>query len=95
MIWVTEAQHLGNHVLTISFSDGRSGRVDLRDFIFRDSREIFQQLRDVDRFVRFTVDMDTVVWENGADLAPEFLYALLTADATQSVRENEPQRRAS
>jgi len=32
--------------------------------------------KDLSRFRRFRVDpeLQTVVWENGADIAPEFLY---------------------
>jgi len=38
--------------------------------------EVFGPLRDKRRFRRFRVDpeLETVVWENGAGLAPEFLY---------------------
>ena len=37
--------------------------------------EVFEPLRDVNLFrqVRFDPDSETVVWPNGADLAPEFL----------------------
>jgi hypothetical protein len=38
--------------------------------------EVFEPLRDPARFREFRLDreMNTVVWPNGADLAPEFLY---------------------
>jgi hypothetical protein len=35
--------------------------------------EVFEPLRDVDYFARFSVD-DTLAWPNGADFAPEFLH---------------------
>ncbi len=37
---------------------------------------MFEPLRDIENFKRFRVDpeMETVVWDNGADLAPEFLH---------------------
>jgi hypothetical protein len=37
---------------------------------------VFGPLKDPGQFRRFRVDpeLQTVVWENGADLAPEFLY---------------------
>ena len=38
--------------------------------------EVFGPLRDKRKFRRFRVDpeLETVVWENGADFAPEFFY---------------------
>lgn len=38
--------------------------------------EVFEPLRDLAAFRSFRVDpeLETIVWENGADLAPEFLY---------------------
>jgi hypothetical protein len=56
------------------FSDRTEGEVDLRDFIMSDHRPIAAELRDREKFAAIRVDMDTVVWENGFDLAPEFLY---------------------
>jgi hypothetical protein len=41
--------------------------------------EIFELLRDIPFFRNFTVNQElhTVVWPNGADFAPEFLYEKL------------------
>jgi hypothetical protein len=40
--------------------------------------EIFEQLRDTDYFktVKVSPDLDTIVWENGADISPDFLYEI-------------------
>ena len=40
--------------------------------------EIFMPLNDPQVFaaLKFEPDLDTVVWDNGADFAPEFLYEL-------------------
>jgi hypothetical protein len=35
----------------------------------------FAELRDVKSFRQVAVSFDTVEWENGLDLDPEFLYA--------------------
>ena len=79
MIWVTHANYAGAYRLNLTFSDGTEGEVDLQETIVNDPRPIFRELRDVDLFKKFRVDMDTVVWENGLDLAPEFLYDIAHA----------------
>ena len=75
MIWVTEATALPGFRLRIRFSDATEGEVDLTEFIAGDSRPIVAKLRDPAAFAAIRVEMDTVVWANGFDLAPEFLYA--------------------
>jgi len=73
MIWVTEAKALPDYRLQVRFSDGADGEVDLREFIESDQRPIVKALRDRAAFAAIRVEMDTVVWANGFDLAPEFL----------------------
>ena len=77
MLQVTEAHHLGEHRLWLAFNDGHSGEIDLTDVLFG---PVFEPLLDVERFATLRVDqlLQTVVWENGADLAPEFLLERLT-----------------
>jgi hypothetical protein len=72
MLQVTEAQCLGKHRLWLAFNDGQSGEVDLTDILFG---PVFEPLLDEKLFASLRVDslLQTVVWENGADLAPEFL----------------------
>ena len=75
MIWVTEAIALPEFRLRVRFSDGTEGEVDLKEFIATDHRPIVAELRNPAAFAAIRVEMDTVVWVNGFDLAPEFLYA--------------------
>lgn len=82
MIWVTEAKALPDFRLRVRFSDSTEGEIDLKDFIARDARPVVTALRDPLVFSALRVDMDTVVWDNGFDLAPEFLHAQAKADAT-------------
>ena len=77
MIWVTHAAALPDYRLALSFSDGSSGVIDLREFVFSDPRPIVAALRSAAAFAAIRVASDTVVWDNGFDLAPEFLYARL------------------
>ena len=74
MIWVTDAKPLGDFHLWVKFSDETQGEIDLRDFIASDPRPIVGALKNPTTFAALKVDMDTVVWDNGFDLAPEFLY---------------------
>jgi len=73
MVWVIEARALPAYRLWVRFSDGAAGVVDLAGLIASDLRPVVQALRDPAAFAAIRVEMDTVVWENGFDLAPEFL----------------------
>jgi hypothetical protein len=77
LIQVEEARHLSAHRVWLRFSDGRQGEVDLADAL---AGPVFEPLHDPSYFGRFAVD-ETVVWPNGADFAPEFLYGRLPAPA--------------
>ncbi len=79
-IHVQEARYVRGYILRLRFDDGIEGEVDLKDEL---TGEVFEPLRDIDQFKRFRVDpeMRTIVWDNGADLAPEFLYSKLKVPA--------------
>jgi hypothetical protein len=79
VIWVVEAKPLPDYRVHLRFSDQTEGDVDLREFVFSDHRPIVAELQRPEVFADMRVDMDTVVWNNGFDLAPEFLYARLTS----------------
>ena len=70
---VLEAKHVRDYVIWLRFNDGAEGEVDLSQEL---EGEVFEPLKDMNKFKAFRVDpeLETVVWENGADLAPEFLY---------------------
>lgn len=69
---VEEAKYLRDYVIWVKFNNGLEGEVDLESEL---TGEIFGPLKDKELFRSFKVDpvLETVVWENGADLAPEFL----------------------
>ena len=71
---LVDARHLGGHRIWLRFDDGVEGEVDLATDLWG---EVFEPLRDPSYFARFSVD-DTLVWPNGADFAPEFLYERVT-----------------
>ena len=70
---VIEAHHVRDYVVFVRFHDGVEGEVDLRPQLYG---EVFEPLKDAHYFRQFRVDADlhTLVWPNGADFAPEFLY---------------------
>jgi hypothetical protein len=83
-----DARHAGKYRVWLRFDDDLSGEIDLEDELWG---PVFDPLRDVEEFaqVRADPELETVVWPNGADFAPEFLYdrlrAILSArDAAES-----------
>ena len=81
MIWVTDAKALPNFRLWVRFSDGSDGEIDLKNFVASDPRPIVAALRDPAALAAIRVEMDTVVWANGFDLAPEFLHVKVRTHA--------------
>jgi len=73
ILHVKEAKYLHDYVIWIKFNDGIVGEVNLEQEL---TGEIFGPLKDKELFKSFKVDpvLETIVWENGADLAPEFLH---------------------
>lgn len=59
------------YTLQVMFDDGMVRRIDLTGELLG---EVFEPLRDVVLFAQVRVEGETVVWPNGADFAPEFLY---------------------
>ncbi|MBN2381488.1 DUF2442 domain-containing protein [bacterium] len=70
---ITHAKYVENYTLYLHFSDGSEGEIDLEPEL---TGEIFEPLKDITFFKRFSVnhELHTLVWPNGADYAPEFLY---------------------
>jgi hypothetical protein len=75
---IRAVHHLGGHRLRLTFADGRTGDVDLTERLSGPLGPVFEPLRDVGFFAQVAVDAElgTVVWPNGADLAPDVLYEL-------------------
>ncbi len=73
ILHIKEARYVKDFILWVRFNDGSQGEIDLREYL---TGEVFEPLNDEKYFKDFTVDevMETIVWSNGADIAPEFLY---------------------
>jgi hypothetical protein len=67
----------GAYTLFLQFEDGLEGYVDLSTIIPFEG--IFRELKDLKYFstVRVEKDLGTIVWDNGADLSPNYLYSLI------------------
>lgn len=74
-IWITEAVYKDEFRVFLKFNDGKSGIVDLIDKL---EGHIFEPLKDKTFFKNFKLNTWTLEWPNGADLAPEFLYDLIS-----------------
>lgn len=71
-----KSEYRGGYRVWLQFADGTEGEVDLEGELWG---EMFEPLKDKSLFADCSVDPDlkTLVWPNGADLAPEFLYRRL------------------
>jgi hypothetical protein len=78
MHWVKNASYKDEYKITIQFEDGITKLIDLKDYL---DKGIFIPLQELNNFKKFKVnkDTDTIEWENGADLSPDFLYEIGTA----------------
>lgn len=70
---IIKAKYLHDYRIWLEFNNGISGEVDLKDEL---EGAVFGPLKNKENFKKFKVDetLRTIVWENGADLAPEFLH---------------------
>ncbi len=59
------------YVLFIVFDNGESGILDMKPIL---DFGIFKRIKDHDAFRRLKVTFDTIEWEAGVDLDPEFVY---------------------
>ena len=92
MKWrVVKAAACGGHSLDLTFKDRTRKRVNLLPLL---DGPIFAPLRDPEYFARVELDpvAGTVVWPNGADLAPETVYELPAETNAKRRSPNPPQR---
>lgn len=71
---ITAVEVLHDHVVSVRFADGTEKVIDLDPYLHG---PVFAEIRaDPATFAGVRVDPDsgTIVWPNGADLAPDVLY---------------------
>ena len=72
---VKGVKYVSGYKLLLTFEDGSVRLADLEPHL---DGEVFEPLREVNYFKAASVnsDLDTIVWKNGADMSPDFLYEI-------------------
>jgi hypothetical protein len=60
-----------DYTLSLLFDNGESGVLDLKPFL---DLGVFQKIKNLDEFRRVRIAFDTLEWECGVDLDPEYIY---------------------
>ncbi len=66
-----EAKCTRDFRIWLKFDDGSQGEIDFEAEL---TGPIFEPMRDIKEFRRLRVDDETIVWPNGADVCPSYLY---------------------
>ena len=70
---LVDAKYVKDFVVWVRFDDGVQSEIDLKPELYG---PVFEPLLDPSQFRKFSIhpEFHTLVWENGADIAPEFLH---------------------
>jgi len=74
---VVRAEYRGAYRIHLVFSNGLEKTLNFESWL---TGPVFEPLKDQAYFKRFFIEGGTVVWPNGADIAPETLYERAQAD---------------
>ncbi len=77
---IVEVKVIENYILYLRFENGMSGQVDISKIVPFEG--VFSKFKDVVYFATVRVDKElgTIVWDNGADIAPDYLYSIISAE---------------
>ena len=84
LVRIKSVKPLNDFVVFLEFTDGTSREIDLEPFLRGQIFELLRQNREAFRAVKIDARMGTIVWENGADIAPETLHKI-AADRSQLI----------
>jgi len=70
---VLQAEYIDNFRIKLTFNNGEIKTVDLQNEL---NGSVYKPLHHLDYFKKFQVKYNTIEWTNGADYAPEYLYAI-------------------
>lgn len=74
---IKKIKYKNNYVYHIVFDDKTKGDIDFSEYI--NKCPVFKLLRNLRIFKKATIEGGTIVWPNGADIAPETLYEKLNS----------------
>lgn len=85
---LVDAKYIKDFIVWVRFDDGVQGEIDLKPELYG---PVFEPLLDPSQFRKFFIhpEFHTLVWESGADIAPEFLH-----EKAQSCGNRQETRRA-
>jgi hypothetical protein len=66
-----------NYILNVLFDNGVNGVLDMKPVL---DFGVFQRIKDYDAFRRVRVAFDTIEWDCGVDLDPEYVYTKCIAN---------------
>ena len=61
-----------DYILTVVFDNGEDGILDMKTML---DFGVFQRIKDSESFKRVRVAFDTIEWDCGVDLDPEYVYS--------------------
>ena len=61
-----------DYTLNIEFDSGENGILDMKPYL---DFGVFKRIKDPENFNQVRVAFDTIQWETGVDLDPEFVYS--------------------
>jgi hypothetical protein len=80
LIKVIDAKYIRDYQIALTFNDGTHKVVDLKDSL---DGPVFEPLKKLENFKNFKLNRWTIEWENGADMAPEYLHELAKAQTKE------------
>jgi hypothetical protein len=83
---IIKAKYIKDYLIELHFSDNSNGIVDFSDYMEKPG--LFKSFSDIDYFRNFKLDVElcTITWENGLDIAPDTLYIKATGKYPQGLQ---------